>query len=56
MGEGTAVGNTSFVLGREQDSNREVLTFKDGQTYDTSLPQSSVQGYTADATTFPYPA
>lgn len=56
MVTGTAVGVTSFVLGREQDANREVRTFEDGQEYDTSLTQDMVQGYTADAATFPYPA
>ena len=51
---GTAVGVTSFVLGREQDSNREVRTFENGQAYD--LDVSQIQAYTANDTTFPYPA
>lgn len=51
---GTAVGTTVFVLGREQDKNREVRTFEDGQTYD--LDVEDIQAYTADDSTFPYPA
>lgn len=56
MATGTAVGMTTFVLGREQDGNRETYTFENGQTYDTSLTQAMVQAYTANSTTFPYPA
>lgn len=51
---GTAVGNTTFVLGREQDSHRETITFTDGQAYDLSI--DLVEAYTANNTTFPYPA
>ncbi len=51
---GTAVGTTSFVLGREQDSNREIRVFENGEAYDLSV--SLVLGYTANNTTFPYPA
>ena len=51
---GTAVGNTTFVLGRNQDSNLETKTFTDGQAYD--LDVSLVQAYTADDATFPYSA
>lgn len=50
----TAVGVTTFVLGRDQDKNLETRTFKDGQAYD--LDVELIQGYTADDTTFPYPA
>lgn len=51
---GTAVGVTSFVLGREQDGHREIRTFEDGQAYDLSI--DLVQSYTADDTQFPYTA
>ena len=51
---GTAVGTTGFVLGREQDSNREVRIFTDGQAYD--LDVEDIQAYTANDSTFPYPA
>lgn len=50
---GTAVGTTVFVLGREADGNREVLTFMDGQDYG-DLPVSAIQPYTAQVTRFPY--
>ena len=50
----TAVGNTTFVLGRDQDSNLETRTFTNGQSYDLSI--DLVQAYTTDDTTFPYPA
>jgi len=50
---GTAVGTTSFVLGREQDGNREVLTFEDGQEYG-DLPISAIVAYTSPLTQFPY--
>lgn len=53
---GTAVGVTSFVLGRDQDQNLEVLTFENGQTYDDGLTVDLIQAYTANDTTFPYPA
>jgi len=51
---GTAVGVTSFVLGRDQDGNLENRTFTDGQAYDQDVDQ--IQAYTANDTTFPYPA
>jgi len=51
---GTAVGRTAFVLGREQDANREVRSFADGEEYDLDI--EDVQAYTADDATFPYPA
>lgn len=51
---GTAVGETTFVLGREQDSHRETRTFEDGQAYDLDI--GLVQAYTADDTEFPYVA
>ena len=53
---GTAVGNTTFVLGRDQDENLETRTFTNGQTYDASLTMDLVEVYTADNGTFPYPA
>ena len=53
---GTAIGNTTFVLGRDQDENLETRTFTDGQEYDAGLTMDLVQVYTADDTTFPYPA
>lgn len=56
MVTGTAVGMTTFVLGRTQDGNRETYTFENGQEYDTSLTQAMVQAYTANNATFPYPA
>lgn len=56
MATGTAVGVTTFVLGRDQDGNLETYTFEDGQEYDTSLTQAMVQAYTANDATFPYPA
>lgn len=51
---GTAVGETTFVLGREQDGHRETRIFEDGQAYDLSI--DLVQAYTANDSTFPYPA
>jgi hypothetical protein len=53
---GTAVGNTTFVLGRQQDGNLETRTFENGQEYDAGLTPDLIQAYTADNTTFPYPA
>lgn len=50
---GTASGVTSFVLGTQDEGNREVRTFENGQSYD--LDFADVQGYTADDTTFPFP-
>ena len=50
----TAVGVTTFVLGRDQDKNLETRTYKNGQTYDLSV--SLIQAYTANDATFPYPA
>lgn len=50
---GTASGVTSFVLGREEDGNREVITYTDGQSYD--LDASLIKAYSADETEFPYP-
>lgn len=55
MATGTAVGNTVFVMGREQDSNREIRVFQDGDTYDTTtFSVDQIQGYTALDSTFPY--
>ena len=48
---GTTSGVTSFVLGRETDENREMITFKDGQAYD--LDFEDVKAYSADETEFP---
>jgi hypothetical protein len=48
---GTAVGVTSFVLGRDADGNREMVTFKNGQAYD--LDFEDVKAYSADETEFP---
>jgi hypothetical protein len=53
---GTAVGVTTFVLGRDQDGNLENRTFENGQEYDAGLTPSLIQAYTANDTTFPYPA
>lgn len=50
---GTAVGTTVFVLGREQEGNREVLTFENGQDYG-DLPVSAITAYTVSTTKFPY--
>lgn len=50
---GIASGVTTFVLGREEDGNRETRTFEDGQAYD--LDFEDVQAYSADDTEFPYP-
>lgn len=49
---GTSSGITSFVLGREEDGNREVRTFTDGQSYD--LDYEDVEAYSSDLTQFPY--
>ena len=51
---GTAVGTTTFVLGRNQDGHRETRIFEDGQAY--VLDIEDVQAYSADDSTFPYPA
>ena len=51
---GTAIGVTTFVLGREQDGHREIRTFENGQAYDLSI--DLVQAYTANDTEFPYTA
>lgn len=48
---GTSVGVTSFVMGREEDGNREMRTFTDGQAY--SVDFEDKQAYSADATEFP---
>lgn len=49
---GIAVGTTVFVLGREVDGNREVLTFEHGQDYG-DLPVSAIVAYSQDSTEFP---
>lgn len=48
----TASGITSFVLGREQDGNREVLTFENGATYDVAF--AAKVAYSVATTRFPY--
>jgi hypothetical protein len=48
---GIASGVTSFVLGRDEDGNREMYTFKDGQAYDLDFEDATA--YTADETEFP---
>ena len=48
---GTAVGITSFVLGREVDGNREMYVFEDSQAYD--LDFEDAQAYSSDETEFP---
>lgn len=48
---GVASGVTAFVLGREEDGNREMYVFKDGQSYD--LDFEDVAAYSADETEFP---
>lgn len=48
---GTASGVTSFVLGREEDGNREMYVFEDGQSYD--LDFEDAKAYSADETEFP---
>lgn len=48
---GTTSGTTSFVLGREEDGNREMITLTDGQAYD--LDFEDVTAYSADASEFP---
>lgn len=54
MATGTVVGAPiSFVLGSHEEGNREMLTFTNGQEYDTDL--GTPQAYSADATEFPYP-
>lgn len=50
----TAVGNTTFVLGKNADGNKESRTYEDGQEYD--LPISLLKGYTTNEATFPHPA
>ena len=50
---GTSVGITTFVLGREEDGNRETRTFENGQAYD--LDFEDIQAYSVDSTEFPYP-
>jgi hypothetical protein len=54
MATGTVVGAPiSFVLGSEAAGNREMLTFTNGQEYNTDL--GTAQAYSADPTEFPYP-
>lgn len=50
---GTAVGTTVFVLGKEEEGNREVLVFQDGQDYG-DLPITAIKPYTDQTTKFPY--
>jgi hypothetical protein len=52
MFAGTAVGTTVFVLGSEDDGNRETRIFEDGQPYD--LDFEDVQPYSSGDTSFPY--
>ena len=48
---GIASGVTSFVLGREEDGNREMYVFENGQAYD--LDFEDVKAYSTDDTEFP---
>lgn len=48
---GTTVGVTAFVLGREEDGNREMYVFENGQAYD--LDYEDVKAYSTDDTEFP---
>ena len=52
---GTAVGMTVFVLGKESQGNREVLTFEHGEDYG-DLPITAILAYTDQRTKFPYSA
>jgi hypothetical protein len=53
MAGGISSGVTTFVLGREEDGNRETRTFTNGQPYE--LDFSLAKPYSADETIFPYP-
>lgn len=46
---GIASGVTSFVLGRDEDANREMYTFEDGQAYE--FDASLIKTYSADEET-----
>jgi len=50
---GISSGTTSFVLGREEDGNREVITFEHDQDYG-DLPITAIVAYTSPLTQFPY--
>jgi len=49
-----ASGVTGFVLGKEDDGNRELRVFEDGQEYD--LDPTTITAYTAAESSFPYSA
>lgn len=49
---GTSVGNSSFVLGKEDRGNRDVRVYQDGESY--SMTVSELTAYTSVATRFPY--
>ncbi len=51
---GTSVGITTFVLGKENEGNRQTATFTNGQSYD--LDFSDAQAYSSGETSFPYVA
>lgn len=49
---GTASGITHFVLGSEDDGNREVLNVEDGEEY--FVDASTSAAYSSGTTRFPY--
>jgi hypothetical protein len=49
-----ATTRTIFVLGREQDGNREVDVVESGDTYD--FDSNTISTYTAGNASFPYVA
>jgi hypothetical protein len=51
---GTASGITHFVLGNEDDGNREVLNVADGEEYYVDFSTSAE--YSSGTTEFPYSA
>ena len=48
----TATGREIYVLGREEDNNREVAVVEDGEVHD--FPATAEYTYDSDLTRFPY--
>lgn len=51
----TASGLTHFVLGREEDGNREVINVSDGEEYFVDYEYTAYD-YSSGLTEFPYTA
>lgn len=48
----TADGREIYVIGKENDGNREVVVIEDGEVHD--MPATAEYTYDSDLTKFPY--